>query len=133
VPDASSVVQGSVFGYQVTALNTTTAQQCFQYWENVSLPNGSVYPSGGEIFGPVDLCLAPGGSKSLHLTHGVPASAPVGTYAFNAYVGAYFLPTYHVVVDETHPAFNVTPVVSPVVGGSAVNTSWNLVEKGFRK
>ncbi len=132
VPDAASVVAGSTFGYQVTALNTTTTQQCFQYWEDVTLPGGSTYPPSSALFGPVDLCLAPGASQAVHLTHGVPAGAPLGAYTLNVFVGAYLLPTYHVIVDEAHSAFDVT-ALGPVTAGSAPMRSWRLVENGFSK
>ncbi len=65
-PDAASVAEGSTLGYTVTATNTTPTRQCLQYWENVTLPDGSTYPSFVELMGPVDLCLN-GGAQGLHI------------------------------------------------------------------
>jgi len=107
-PDANTVVPGSSYGYTVTATNTTTASQCFQYWENVTLPGGSDYPGvGSELFGPLDVCLNAGASTTTHLAHATPLTTPLGTYTLNAYVGAYLFPGFHAPVDEAHPAFDV--------------------------
>ncbi|MFQ5480130.1 MAG: SBBP repeat-containing protein, partial [Thermodesulfobacteriota bacterium] len=69
-PDALTIAQGGTLGYTVKATNTTVELQCFNYWENVTMPGGGTYPPVGELFGPVRLCL--NGSQSVHLTHGVP-------------------------------------------------------------
>ncbi len=125
-PDAVSIARGGTLGYNVTATNTTTTQQCFSYWENVTLPNGSTYPTTGALFGPVNLCLNANASKTAHLTHGVPMSAPVGAYAFNAFVGTYPTP----VTSENHFNFDVT-ALGPLTNQPA--TSWRVIENGFRK
>jgi len=44
IPDAVSVSRGSTLGYTVTATNTTARGLCFQYWEDVTLPNCATYP-----------------------------------------------------------------------------------------
>jgi hypothetical protein len=126
VPDAVSLAHGATLGYNVTATNTTTTQQCFNYWETVTLPNGSTYPSTGTLFGPVRLCLNPGTSQTVHLSHGVPTSAPVGAYVFNAFIGAYPI----IVVDEAHFNFDVT-ALGPVK--SRPETTWRLIENGFAR
>jgi len=128
-PDAPSVTRGSTLGYNVTATNTTTTRQCFNYWENVNLPGGTPYPSTGELFGPVHLCLDAGVSQTTHLTHGVPMTAPLGTYALNTYVGAYAFPGSHVVVSEAHFTFDVT-TFSPVTKNP--RTSTRLLKNGFK-
>jgi len=119
------VARGSTLGYNVTATNTTAVEQCFQYWENLTIPGGSTYPVAGELFGPVSLCLAPGATQTTHLAHGVPLTTPLGTYAMNAYVGAYGSPARHVVVSEYHFNFDVT-VFGPITGIPA--TSWQVLE-----
>jgi len=125
-PDAASLARGSILGYNVTATNTTAVQQCFSYWENVTLPNNTTYPPSGELFGPVNVCLASGASKTAHLTHGVPMSAPVGAYIFNAFVGTNPTP----VTSEAHFNFDVT-AFNPATQNP--QTSWRLLENGFRK
>jgi len=128
-PDSPTVVIGNSLGYDVSAVNTTATTQCFQYWETVSLPNGSTYPPTGTLFGPVHLCLNAGASKTAHLTHGVPMTAPLGTYVFNAFIGAYIFP---IVVDEAHFNFDVLGIgLAPSLQGS--ETSWRMIENGFRK
>ncbi len=127
-PDIYAVNTGSTLGYNVTAVNTTAAEQCFQYWEKITLPGGSTYPQKGELVGPVSLCLGPGAAKTTHLAHGVPISAPLGAYALNAYVGAYGTPAHHVTVSESHFTFNVT---APGPMTRAPATTWDLIDGGF--
>ncbi len=124
-PDIFSVVQGTTFGYTVTVTNTTTTTQCFNYWENVALASGATYPATGELFGPVHLCLNGGASKSAHLTHGVPLSAPLGRYALNAYVGTHPTP----ITSEAHFPFNIW-AFNPITQNP--QTSWRILEKGFK-
>jgi len=130
-PDAVSIPQGAVLGYTVTATNTTAVQQCFNYWENVTLPGGGLYPSTGSLMPHTPrLCLNGGTSQTVHLTHGVPLTAPIGAYAFNTYLGIYPVP-YRIVVDSTSFNFNiVTGAPAPIQGR---HTSWRLIENGFRR
>jgi len=134
-PDAVSVPRGGLLGYSVTLTNTTASRQCFQYWENVTLPGGFIYPANGNgsIYNPVPRpCFAAGVSYTVHLTHRVPFTAPLGAYTFNSYDGIY-PPGWRVVVDSASFNFNVTGF-----GGSPLNTrassaSWPLIERGFKK
>jgi len=130
VPDVNSVARGGTLGYQATATNTTASSQCFEYWEDVSLPNGAIFPSSGALFGPVPVCLNAGASKSIHLTKGVPVSAPVGAYIFNSYVGAFAFPVLPAIVDVAHFNFNVT-AFNPATKNPA--RRWTLIENGFIK
>jgi len=125
-PDTVSVARGSTLGYRVTATNSTATRQCFQYWENVTLPGGVTFPRTHALFGPVNLCLNAGASKSAHLTHGLPMIAPVGAYVFNTYAGTYPTP----VTSEAHFNFDVT-AFNPAT--KSPQTSWRLLENGFRK
>jgi len=126
IPDFTSLSHGSTLGYTVTATNTTAIQQCFDYWETVTLPDSSTYPATGALFGPVNLCLTAGASKTAHLTHGVPMAAPVGAYVFNAFVGTNPIP----VQSEVLFHFDVT-TFNPATQNP--QTSWRLLENGFRK
>jgi len=130
-PDVTSVPRGGSLGYTVTATNTTATVQCFNYWENVTLPDLSTFPAVGSLLFPIPfLCLNAGGSKTVHLSHGVPTFAPVGAYVFNAFVGAFAFPILPVPVDAAHFNFNVT-AFGPLTNHPA--TSWRLLENGFRK
>ncbi len=125
VPDAVSVAQGGTLGYQVSATNTTAITQCLDYWENVTLTNGSIYPAVGELFGPVHICLNAGTTKSVHMTQSVPIGAPIGSYIYHGYIGPYSL------VDNSDMFnFNVT-AFGAVVKNPA--RSWKLLENGFKE
>jgi len=125
-PDVNTVARGGSIGYRVTASNNTAARQCFDFWETVTLPNAVIYPPGGALFGPLNVCLNANASKSAHLTQAIPLIAPVGAYSFNTFIGS----TYPNVMDPASFNFNVT-AFSPVTGRS--NRSWRLLEKGFQK
>jgi hypothetical protein len=127
-PDTATVALGGTLGYTVTATNTTANTQCFDYWENVTLPNGNRYPPIDELFGPVHTCITAGASRVVHLTHGVPSAAPLGGYAFNLFAGSY--PPPKTVTDEAHFNFSVT-AFGPLTRHP--ETSWRLIENGFRK
>jgi len=130
LPDAATVAQGTTLGYNVTATNNTAVQQCFNYWENVNLPGGALFPATDSLFKPVPrLCLNGGASKTVHLTHGVPLTAPIGAYVFNSYVGIFPF-NFRAVVDTTSFNFNVTAGVAPIPNPQ---TSWRVIENGFRR
>ncbi len=128
-PDAAGVFQGSVLGYTVTATNTTALRQCFNYWENVTLPDGTLFPPTGSLMKPIRLCLVGGASKAIHLAHGIPLGAVPGAYIFNSYCGAYTRPT-PIIVDEAHFSFDVT-VLGPLK--TRPETTWRLIENGFAR
>ncbi|MFQ5427537.1 MAG: SBBP repeat-containing protein [Thermodesulfobacteriota bacterium] len=128
-PDAVTVSEGGTPGYTLRATNTTVEMQCFNYWENITMPGGGTYPPVGELFGPVHLCL--NDSQSVHLTHGVPITTPLGTYVLNGYVGAYYFPELTVIVDEDHFNFDIVAPVAPL--SARPHTSWSLIENGFIK
>jgi len=132
IPDVISVARGSILGYTLTITNTTAAIKCFQYWENVTLPGGFIFPGNGagSIFQPVPfLCFNAGDSHTVHLAHRIPFIFPLGTYSFNAYDGL-FPPAFRLVVDSASFNFDVTPF-----GTSPLNphASRPLIEKGFKK
>jgi len=125
-PDVVSVARGGSLGYTVTATNNSVNILCFKFWENVSLPSGATYPAGRELLGPVNVCLSAGASRTTHLTHGVPVTAPVGTYIFNAFAGAHPTP----IMSEAHFNFDIT-AFNPAT--KTPETSWRLIEQSIKK
>ncbi len=123
VPDSTSVPQGGILGYNVTVTNNTSTTQTFKYWTYIFRPNGSRYPAAGELFGPVNVTLNPGQSRSTHLTQIIPMSAPLGTYTYFGNVGPY--PT---VWDNDAFSFTVTATTNSP-GGAA--DGWQLMEEGL--
>jgi len=89
VPDATILSRGGTLWYTVTATNNTATSQTFQYWTDVLLPNSTIYPPSGCLFGPVTVTLSAYGNRSARLSHPIPPVAPLGTYTFNACIGAY--------------------------------------------
>jgi len=124
VPDAPSLARGGTLGYTVTVANTTPITQCFSYWENVTLPGGIPFPSSGELFGPLGICVNANATKTAHLTKAVPVIAPVGTYVFNAFVGS----PYPTVINTSGFNFNVT-AVAPF--SRRPFRKWRLLENGL--
>ncbi|MBI4654718.1 MAG: right-handed parallel beta-helix repeat-containing protein [Nitrospirae bacterium] len=125
VPDSTSVPQGGTLGYTVTVTNNTASSQTFQYWTYVTLPNGSRYPTTGELFGPVAVTLTAGQTKSAHLTHGIPTTASLGTYTYYGNVG-----TYPTVWDADSFTFTVTSTLSPA---GETRKEWELIENGLTR
>jgi len=125
-PDVISVARGGSLGYTVTATNNSVNLLCFKFWENVTLPSGATYPAGRELLGPVNVCLSAGASRTTHLTHGVPVTAPVGTYIFNAFAGAHPTP----IMSEAHFNFDIT-AFNPAT--KTPETSWRLIEQSIKK
>ncbi|MFQ5428443.1 MAG: SBBP repeat-containing protein [Thermodesulfobacteriota bacterium] len=123
-PDAVVVTQGGTLGYTASILNTTAIMQCFDYWENITLPGGRGYPTNGELFGPLTACVNANSTKTVHLTQSVPVGAPLGTYVLNSFVGG----SYPVVIDTVGFNFDVTPL-SPLT--KRPYKSWRLLENGF--
>jgi hypothetical protein len=123
-PDTTTIPRGGTLGYQVTLTNETDALQCFEYWTNVTLPNGSIYPPSGELFGPRYLCLDPNDSQSAHFSHAIPMGAPLGDYVYNAYVG-----TYPDAMNEEHFGFTVT-ATSQTTGPGQWDT---MIDRGFNE
>ncbi len=128
MPDTSSVALGGTLGYTATVLNNTSISQCVAYWENLTLPGGLPYPTTGELFGPLTICVNANAAKTAHLTKSIPVTAPLGTYVLNAFVGS----PYPSVIDLSSFNFNVT-AFGPVTGkgkGKGRRT-WGLLENGF--
>ncbi|MBI4714850.1 MAG: hypothetical protein HY760_02745 [Nitrospirae bacterium] len=124
IPDATSIPRGGILGYTVTGTNNTSTTQTFQYWTYVTLPNGSRYPAAGELYGPVTVTLSAGQTKSAHLTHGIPTSAPLGAYTYYGNVGP-----YPAAWDSDSFFFNVTTAVAAPQGET--RKGWELLEDGL--
>jgi len=101
---SNQVRRGKGASYTVTVANPTSTTQCYEYWADLILPNGSIAPTDGEFLGPVPFCVEPFATSSRTLFERVPTSAPVGWYTYNAYVGA-----YPVVLSEASGPFFVAP------------------------
>lgn len=125
-PDAAAIARGGSLGYTVKAVNTTAITQCFQYWENMTLPGGIGYPVAGELFGPLTVCVNANSVKSAHLTKAIPLTAPLGTYVLNAFTGN----PYPSVTTMVGFNFNVS-ALAPLTGRP--NRTWRLLENGLVK
>jgi arylsulfate sulfotransferase len=96
--------RGQLASYVVKVTNPTSTTQCFDYWADLTLPDGSIAPKAGEFVGPVPFCVDPFSTSSRTLFERVPTQAPLGSYTYNAYVGV-----YPVVLTEANGPFYVAP------------------------
>lgn len=88
VPSASSFPAGGTLSYQLTLTNETNQRLTFDYWTDVTLPNGSRYPSAGELL-MRKVTLAPNSSSVQTISHPVPLVIRPGTYTYNVFAGRY--------------------------------------------
>lgn len=94
-PDANDIARGGTLGFWATVNNDTDQTGTVAFATKVTLPNGSVYPTAGFLFGPVPVYLTPYQSRSGHLSQGIPVHAPLGTYTYHGYVGRPDVGIYH--------------------------------------
>ncbi len=128
VPDVLSIARGSSIGYTVTMVNVTATQQCFDFWEKVTMPDGSFYPRVGELLGPMNMCLNANATSNTHFTQAIPVTAPLGTYILNAFVGNPF-PSF---MDRSSFNLDVTAFnPANIPANTHVYRSWRLLENGF--
>ena len=66
--------------------NVGSNPSTFDIWTDVTLPNGNTY---GPIINVSNFTMTAGASANRDRTQYVPASAPSGSYFYNAYVGDY--------------------------------------------
>ncbi|TKJ37236.1 hypothetical protein CEE37_14075 [candidate division LCP-89 bacterium B3_LCP] len=85
-PPIQIPANGGSFDFNIAIANNDPAQQTFDAWIMVQLPNATWY---GPVLGPVDLILSSGGTIDRDRTQNVPAGAPAGTYLYAAYIGDY--------------------------------------------
>lgn len=74
---------GGAFDFDVLIENLESAPVTCDIWTEAVLPNGQPYP----IILRSDVTIPASGSILRTLTQNVPAGAPAGSYAYNAYVG----------------------------------------------
>jgi hypothetical protein len=103
---------GGSFDFNIAGTNNDPDPATADIWCDVTLPNGSTY---GPTLGPVMGFALPGNwSTNRDRTQAVPASAPTGTYTYNAYIGIH--PYYAYSEDsftfEKLPAGDGTPIGS---------------------
>jgi len=85
-PPIQVPASGGSFDYNIAATNNGAAPQQATVWCMLTLPSGSPY---GPVLGPVTVTLGAGQTLERLRTQTIPGSAPVGNYAFNAYIGVY--------------------------------------------
>jgi hypothetical protein len=101
---SNQVRRGGAARYVVTVTNPASTRECYDYWANLTLPDGSIAPAAGEFVGPVSFCLDPFSTASRTFYQPVPTGAQVGPYTYHAHVG-----TYPLVLTQTDGPFYVTP------------------------
>lgn len=78
---------GGSFDFNISVTNGEATPQTFDFWTDVTLPNGNPF---GPIIGPLNDFTLPGTTTiERDRTQDVPANAPPGTYYYNSYVGDY--------------------------------------------
>ena len=107
VPDNFVLHRGETLRVKVTATNYSDEDQSFMFASNVSLPLGiSIYPPYPDfLFGPQWVTLTPHATKEKYITHDIPASAPLGDYVYNGFIGK----GQWNILNESHFKFAVKP------------------------
>jgi hypothetical protein len=82
----SPVAPGAALPVAATFTLGPDAPEAFQYWTEVTLPDGTVL---GPLAGPGTALVTPGTVVTLAFRQGVPASARPGAYAYTMYAGTY--------------------------------------------
>lgn len=77
---------GGNFSYNVELDNLESNSVLFDYWVEVTLPNGSV---SGPVFLKNSLTIGSLGSIARQLNQTIPANAPAGTYTYTGYAGSH--------------------------------------------
>jgi hypothetical protein len=104
VPDATTIPRGGTLGLTVSVTNDTDVTQRQEVWTEVTMPGGRPYP-GNPVVGPSTRNFPPHRTVSQHLTHTVPATAPLGAYTYEGKVGTY----PGTVIGEDSFVFTVVP------------------------
>nr|MBC8277558.1 agmatine deiminase family protein [FCB group bacterium] len=77
---------GGSFNYDVTVENLENDNILFDFWVDVTLPDGTVY---GPLFIRNSVTLTALANVGRELSQTIPAPAPEGTYSYNGYIGSY--------------------------------------------
>jgi hypothetical protein len=64
-------------------------QQTFDFWVNISLPNGEIWPASRAYVGPCELDLAANETILEKIIHNVLRNALSGSHRLNAFVGGF--------------------------------------------
>jgi arylsulfate sulfotransferase len=104
VTSVSRLRRGKRRSYSVAAASSSAMTECFDYWTNVTLPDGRPFPSAGRPVAPRQVCLGPFSTASTTIGHLVPLDTPSGKYRYHVFAGVY--PT---VLSETYFDFEVLP------------------------
>jgi hypothetical protein len=102
VPDNTVVQRGGTLGFQATGTNYSDNSGSILFATKVTKPDGNL---SGFLFGPRSVYFGSHESKSGHLSHTIPYTAPVGVYTYHFYIGNYGLGNY----GECHFNFEVIP------------------------
>jgi photosystem II stability/assembly factor-like uncharacterized protein len=102
VPDNTVVQRGGTLGFQATGTNYSDNSGSVLFATKVTKPDGNL---SGFLFGPRSVYFGSHESKSGHLSHTIPYTAPVGVYTYHFYIGNYGLGNY----GECHFNFEVIP------------------------
>jgi hypothetical protein len=86
-PPPVIVPRGSSFTYDIELENTSPASQTFDFWINVTLPNGTTV---GPLLGPfIGITRPSGWNPTYTRSQYIPPTAPLGHYSWNAFIGTY--------------------------------------------
>ena len=111
---------GGTISFNISLANTGATVEQIDIWTMVTLPNGSEY---GPLINFPYFNINPGWSGGRDRLQAIPASAPVGNYTYDAYIGDY--PGN--VIAEDHFDFSKSAAVDNI--GSVVN--WNSSGESF--
>ncbi|TKJ42544.1 hypothetical protein CEE37_02320 [candidate division LCP-89 bacterium B3_LCP] len=85
-PPVTVPASGGDFDFNIALTNNEAVPVTYDAWIMVQLPDGTWI---GPVLGPVNLTQAGGATLEPDRTQVVPATAPAGTYTYEARVGAY--------------------------------------------
>lgn len=86
-PNTIYAQRGSVLTVPVRVTNTQASAQNLFVVARIRLPNGSVYPATGWLYGPTALTVPAGATRSLTINQPIPAGAPLVSPKLEVYVG----------------------------------------------
>lgn len=88
-PEETSIPGGGTLSYAGSLINYHGTPLTVEVWAEATLPNGQPY-AGNPVLGPVTVPLSGYGMLLDHpVSHGIPASAPTGTYDYEVKAGTY--------------------------------------------
>jgi hypothetical protein len=121
-PDATTVERGGKLGYTVEVTNYTGDDHTIEYWSDVYLWTGEPYKKN-PVFGPKQVTIKAGMTKSGHLSHKIPNNAPLKTYTLCGRIG------WHPDDVWDEDCFGFTVVVGLGIGQEG--NDWEVIESTF--